>query len=68
VPDGHDDVGQTGDALQAVWLIEVGKHGSGPVSRQKARWDGSRNERENTVMAKQAGQDAAGNITAADDQ
>jgi ferredoxin len=63
-----DDVGQTGDALQAVGLIEVGKHGSGPVFAPEGALGRVAQQRENTVMAAQAGQDAAGNVTAADDQ
>jgi hypothetical protein len=63
-----DDVSQTGNALQAVRPIEVGKHGAAPFSRQKAHCCGIADQRENAVMAKQTGKHAASDVTAADDQ
>jgi hypothetical protein len=51
-----DDVSQTGNALQAGWLIEVGQHGSGTVFAPEGALPGSRNQREDAVMAKQTGQ------------
>jgi hypothetical protein len=56
------------NALQAVWPIEVGKHGAGAVVAPEGTLLRVANQSEDAVMAKQTGQDAASDITAADDQ
>lgn len=64
----NDDVSQTGNALQAVWPIEVGKHGAGAVVAPEGTLLRVANQSEDAVMAKQTGQDTAGDITATNDQ
>jgi len=64
----NDDVSQTDNALQAVWPIEVGKHGAGAVVAPEGTLLRVANQSEDAVTAKQTGQDAASDITAADDQ
>ena len=63
-----DNVSQSSNALQAVWPIEVGKHGAGAVFTPKGALLRVADQSEDAVMAKQTGQDAAGDITATDDQ
>lgn len=64
----HDDVGKAGDALQADWLVEIAKHGPGTIATPESALPRVAQQRENVVMADQAGQDTARNITATDDQ
>ena len=63
-----DDVSQAGNALQAVWPIEIGQHGAGAVFTPERALLRVADQSEDAVMAKQSGQHAAGDITAADDQ
>ncbi len=64
----NDDVSQTDNALQAVWPIEVGKHGAGAVVAPEGTLLRVTNQSEEVVTAKQTGQDTAGDITATNDQ
>ena len=64
----NDDVSQTDNALQAVWPIEVGKYGAGAVFAPEGALLRVTDQSEDAVMAKQTGQDAAGDITATNDQ
>ncbi len=64
----NDNIGQAGDAPQAVRLIEVGNHRMRALRTPERALCGITNQRENVVVATEAGQHAAGNVTASDDQ
>ena len=64
----QDDVGQTCDTPQACGLIKIGKDRAGAEIAPEDTLRRVADERENAVVAQQARQDAARDVTATDDQ
>jgi len=64
----NHDVGQTGDAPQTGWLIEVGQHRSSAMFAPEGTLLAITDQREDTIMAKQTRQHAACDVTATNDQ
>ena len=62
------DVGQPGKAMQAGGTIQIGKNGAGAAGAPEGELRRIAQQGENPIMAEQAGQDAAGNISTPDDQ
>ena len=63
-----DDVSQAGNTQQAGRPIEVGEHRPRAVLAPEGALFAITDQRENVVVAEQAGQQAARDITATDDQ
>lgn len=63
-----DDLGKTGNALQALRLIQVSKDGLGAPVAPEGELFRVAHQCKNAVVAEQTGQETAGNISTADDQ
>ena len=61
-------VGQTGDALQAAPVVEIGQHRHCPRVAPLSHTAGAAQQGIDASMRDNAGQDAAGNVPAADNQ
>lgn len=64
----QNNVGQSGDTLQTAPVVEIGQHGRGTG---RAPFGGSCRVTQQCIYARapgKAGEDAAGNVPAADDQ
>jgi hypothetical protein len=63
-----DDLGQAGNALQAGGSIKVGEQWFGALVAPESELLRVANQGENAVVAKQPGQETAGDISTTDDQ
>lgn len=63
-----DDLGEPGNPLQALRLIQVSKYGAGTSISPEGELFRVTHQCENAVVAEQTGQETAGNISTADDQ
>ena len=63
-----DDLRQAGNTSQAVGSIKIGEHGSGAIVAPEGDLFRVADQGENAVVAKQPGQETAGNISTTDDQ
>jgi len=64
----HNDFGQAGDAPQAARLIEIGDDWPRALVAPEGTLAGITQQCKDMVVAKQMGQQAAGDVTATDDQ
>lgn len=64
----HHEIGQSGEALQAVRPIEVGENRSGALFAPEGALLAIAYERQDAVMAEQMGQHATRHVTATNDQ
>jgi len=64
----HHEIGQSGESLQASWLIEVGEKRSGAVLAPEGALLAIAYQRHDAVMAEQMGEHATRHVTATNDQ
>ena len=62
------DVGEAGDALEALRAVEVGQDGNGAAGAPVGELRRIAQEREDAVTGHQGGKGAAGDVAGADDQ